>query len=105
MPMEAGETLLKVLANVTAAKRCFLFFQAWTLALTNEFGGSLDPLWPLGGRCRLEDGLPNWVWRSRIVLVEHISPGEFIKDLGVTVGKCATRVQIIESSTRNRANI
>ena len=104
MPMEAGETLLKVLANVTAAKICFLFLQAWTLALTNEFGESLDPIWPLGGRCRFEDGLPDWVWRSRIVLVEPILPGEFVKDLGVIVGKCATRVHIIESSTRDRAN-
>ena len=51
MSIVAGETLRKVLANVTAAKRCFLFFQAWTLALTNEFGGSLDPLWSLVGRC------------------------------------------------------
>ena len=104
MPLIAGETLLKVLANVTAAKRCFLFFQAWTLALTNEFGRSLDPLWPLVGRCLLEDGLPDWVWRSRIVLVEPILPGEFIKDLGDIIGKCTTRVQIIESSTRDRAN-
>ena len=53
MPMVAGETLLKVLANVTAAKRCFLFFQAWTLALTNEFGGSLDPLCLIVRRARL----------------------------------------------------
>ena len=104
MPLVAGETLLKVLANVTAAKRCFLFLQAWTLALTNEFGGSLDPLWPLRRRCRFEDGLPDWVWRSRLVLVEPISPGEFVKDLGVIVGKCAMRVQIIESSARDWAN-
>ena len=101
---DSRETLLKVLANVTAAKRCFLFFQTWTLALTNEFGRSLDPLWPLVGPCRLEDGLPDWVWRSRIALVEPISPGELIKDLGVIVGKCATRVQIIELSTHDRAN-
>ena len=79
-------------------------FQAWTLALTNKFGRFLGPLWPLIGRCRLEDGLLDWVWRSRLVLIEPILLGEFIKHLVVIVGKYTTRVQIIELSTRDRAN-